>query len=165
MYLLLVIIIYTCTRIFFRLSDRPIELSSAADKTQPKKDKDTINVLMSFINNIEEVLQSEHAVMSDQVTMQSRIQRFKELQTSLASHQNNFEYVNRVGQDLISKMDGDAQSHRFKEELQDLNTKWSDVPILLEERLQKLSKGIHFSRNLPLTIWGVIGFPTVRHAL
>lgn len=119
-------------------------MNSVADKTPPKKYKDTMTLLMSFINNIEDVLLSEHAVMSDEATMQSRVQRFEELQASLTSHQSNFDYVNKVGQDLISKMDGDAQSHRIKEELQDLNTKWSDMPIILEERLQKLSKGTFF---------------------
>ena len=127
---------------FYRLSDRSNELSSAADKTPPKKYIDTVNTLMSFINNIESVLLSEHAVMSDEKTMHQRVKRFEELQTTLKSHQNNFAYVNKVGQDLISKMNNDVQSQRIKEELQDLNTKWSDIPIILEERLQKLAKGM-----------------------
>ncbi|XP_031782469.1 dystrophin, isoforms A/C/F/G/H isoform X4 [Nasonia vitripennis] len=125
-----------------KLSDRANELSSAADRTPPKKYNDTVSTLSSFINNIESVLVSEHAVMSYEKTMQEKVTRFVELQTTLKSHQKDFDYVNKVGQDLISKMNGDAQGEKIKEELQDLNTKWSDIPIILEERLQKLSKDI-----------------------
>ncbi|KAJ8679612.1 hypothetical protein QAD02_015399, partial [Eretmocerus hayati] len=125
-----------------KLSDRANELSNAADRTPPKKYNDTMSLLSSFINNIEGVLLSEHAVMTDERTMQDKFKRFEDLQTTLKSHQSDFDYVNKIGQDLIIKMNGDAQSQRIKEELQDLNTKWSDIPIILEERLMKLSKDI-----------------------
>ncbi|XP_023248432.1 dystrophin, isoforms A/C/F/G/H [Copidosoma floridanum] len=125
-----------------KLSDRANELSNAVDKTPSKKYTETVGNLLSFINNIEGVLLSEHAVISDETTMNGKIKRFRELQNSLKSHQSNFDYVNKVGQELISKTNGDVQGDKVKEELQDLNTKWSDIPIILEERLQKLSKDI-----------------------
>lgn len=124
-----------------RLSDRAKELSNAADRTPPKKYLETMTILTSFTNNIDSVLLSEHAVMSDEKTMLDRVKRFQELQDTLKSHQMSFAYVNKVGQDLITKMDNDEQSQKIKEELQELNTKWCDMPIILEERLQKLSKG------------------------
>jgi hypothetical protein len=126
---------------FTRLSDRASILSNVVGKIPPKKYHDTVNTLTTFVNNIESVLLSDHAVMSDENTMKEKIQRFKELQLSFNSHKNNFEYINKVGQDFISKINDDTQIHRITEELQDLNTKWSDIPIILEERLQKLSKG------------------------
>ena len=100
-----------------------------------------MNKLLSFINNIESILLSEHAVMSDEQTMKDRVQELENLQKLLKDHSKNFEYVNKIGQDLIAKITDDSQSLRIKEELQDLNTKWSDIPIILDERLQKLSTG------------------------
>ena len=124
---------------FFRLSSRLNELNDAADKTPPKKYKETIAILLTFINNVEGVLLSEHAVMSDDKTMQEQMKKLEELQASLKAHQNNFDYVNFVGQELILKQDSQCQN--IKDELQDLNTKWSDILIILEERQQKLAKG------------------------
>ncbi|XP_011503422.1 PREDICTED: dystrophin-like [Ceratosolen solmsi marchali] len=98
-----------------KLLDKAHSLTNAADKIPPKKYNDTINALISLINNIESILLSEHAVMSDEITMQEKVKQFEELQLKI---------------------------HKIKEELQDLNTKWSDVPIILEERLQKFSKDI-----------------------
>ena len=124
----------------YRLSNRLNELNDVADKTPPKKYNETIANLVSFINNVEGVLLSEHAVMSDDRTMQDQMKKLEELQASLKSHQSGFDYVNSVGQELILKQD--SQCQKVKEELQDLNTKWSDIPIILEERQQKLAKDI-----------------------
>ncbi|XP_024942886.1 dystrophin, isoforms A/C/F/G/H isoform X6 [Cephus cinctus] len=125
-----------------KLSDRLTELNNAIDKTPPKKYIDTMAALVSFINNVEGVLLSEHAIMSDEKTMEEQLRKFKQLQNSLKEHQDNFSYVNSTGQELIAKMNTDPQAQRLREELQDLNTKWSDIPIILEERQQKLIKDI-----------------------
>ncbi|XP_033212091.1 dystrophin isoform X3 [Belonocnema kinseyi] len=123
-----------------KLSNRLSELNDVADKTPPKKYNETIASLLSFINNVEGVLLSEHAVMSDDRTMQEQMKKLEELQGLLKSHQSGFDYVNSFGQELILKQD--SQCQKVKEELQDLNTKWSDIPIILEERQQKLAKDI-----------------------
>ncbi|XP_051175836.1 dystrophin, isoforms A/C/F/G/H isoform X1 [Leptopilina boulardi] len=123
-----------------KFSNRLNELNEVVDKTPPKKYNETIANLLSFINNLEGVLLSEHAVMSDDVTMQDQMKKLLDLQASLKTHQINFDYVNSIGQELILKQD--SQCQKVKEELQDLNTKWSDIPIILEERQQKLAKDI-----------------------
>ncbi|XP_046433429.1 dystrophin, isoforms A/C/F/G/H-like isoform X10 [Neodiprion fabricii] len=125
-----------------RLSERLTELRNQADKKPPKKYTETVNSLLSFINSVEGVLLLEHAVVSDDKSMENQLKKFRELQESLAAQRANFEYVNLTGQDLIAKINDDPSSQRLKEELQDLNTKWSDIPIILEERQQKLLKDI-----------------------
>lgn len=95
---------------------------------------------MSFINNIEGVLLSEHVVISDERTMEEQLKRFKAIQASLKEQEQTFKYVNSTGQDLIAKIN-DSSGQRLKDELQDLNTKWSDIPIILEEKQQTLIKG------------------------
>ncbi|XP_015432799.1 PREDICTED: dystrophin-like [Dufourea novaeangliae] len=124
------------------LSERLTEINEAVDKTPPKKYIDSVADLTSFINNVESTLLSEHIVMSDNQTMAEQLKKFSDLQDSLKEHQEIFNYVNSVGQELIMKTGGDSQGQRLKDELQDLNTKWSDIPIILEERQQNLLKGI-----------------------
>lgn len=135
-----------CIFIICRLSNRLNKLNDVVDKTPPKKYNETIANLLSFINNVEEVLLSEHAVMSDDVTMQGQMKKLMDLQASLKTQQKDFDYVNSIGQELILKQD--SQCQKIKEELQDLNTKWSDIPIILEERQQKLAKGFIFLFNI-----------------
>lgn len=126
---------------YFRLSERLAELNDAVDKTPPKKYTDAVANVTSFINNVESILLSEHIVMSDDKTMSEQLKKFSDLQNSLKEHQEAFNYINSVGHELIMKTDGDSQGQRFKDVLQDLNTKWSDIPIILEERQQNLLRG------------------------
>lgn len=122
-------------------------MSNAADKTPPKKYNETLDVLTFTISNIESVLSSEHAVISDEQTMKNKIEKLKEQLAILKTHQSNYDYVNKVGQELISKVNDETQISKIKDQLQDLNIKWSDLPIIIEEKLQKLSKGIYFYLN------------------
>ncbi|XP_078043653.1 dystrophin, isoforms A/C/F/G/H isoform X2 [Augochlora pura] len=124
------------------LSDKLAEINEAVDKTPPKKYTDAIVNLTAFINNVESTLLSEHIVMSDDQTMADQLKKFSNLQDALQEHQEIFNYVNNVGHELIMKTNGDSQGQRLKDELQDLNTKWSDIPIILEERQQNLLKDI-----------------------
>lgn len=116
------------------------EITNAIGRTPPKKYTEAIINLMSFINNVEGFLLSEHIIMSDEKIMEEQIKRFKNVQNSLKEHKETFKYVNSTGQDLIAKINDDSLAQRLKDELQDLNTKWSDIPIILEEKQQTLTK-------------------------
>jgi len=125
----------------FRLSERLTEITNAIDRTPPKKYIEAVTNLMSFINNVEGFLLSEHIIISDEKIMEEQIKRLKNIQSSLKEQEEIFSYVNSTGQDLIAKISDDSSGQRLKDELQDLNTKWSDIPIILEEKQQALTKG------------------------
>ncbi|XP_011268951.1 dystrophin isoform X8 [Camponotus floridanus] len=133
-------------KLYTMLSDRLTEVNNAIDRTPPKKYTEAVTSLMSFINNIEGVLLSEHVVISDEKIMEEQIERFKAIQSSLKEQEQTFKYVNSTGQDLIAKINDDSLGQRLKDELQDLNTKWSDIPIILEEKQQSLVKDIATSQ-------------------
>ncbi|XP_020277675.1 dystrophin, isoforms A/C/F/G/H-like isoform X3 [Pseudomyrmex gracilis] len=124
------------------LSDRLTEINNTIDHTPPKKYIEGITNLTSFINNMEGVLLSEHVLISDEKTMEEQIRRLRDIQNSLKEQEEIFKYVNSTGQDLIAKMNDESLEQRFKNELQDLNTKWSDIPIILEEKQQTCTKNI-----------------------
>ncbi|KAG5326715.1 DMDA protein, partial [Acromyrmex heyeri] len=121
---------------------RLTEITNAIDRTPPKRYIEAITNLMSFINNVEGFLLSEHIIMSGEKIMEEQIKRFKNIQNSLREQEETFKYVNSTGQDLIAKINDDSLVQRLKDELQDLNTKWSDIPIILEEKQQTLTKDI-----------------------
>ncbi|XP_028047180.1 dystrophin, isoforms A/C/F/G/H isoform X7 [Monomorium pharaonis] len=128
--------------LYTMLTERLTEITNAIDRTPPKKYIDAIANLMSFINNVEGALLSEHIIMSDEELMKEQLQRFKNIQSSLKEQAEIFRYVNSTGQDLIAKINDNSSEQRLKDELQDLNTKWSDIPIILEEKQQNLTKNI-----------------------
>ncbi|XP_039307685.1 dystrophin isoform X10 [Solenopsis invicta] len=128
--------------LYVMLSERLTEITNAIDRTPPKKYIEAITNLMSFINNVEGALLSEHIIISDDTLMKEQLKRFKNIQSSLLEQQEIFRYVNSTGQDLIAKINDDSLGQRLKDELQDLNTKWSDIPIILEEKQQTLTKNI-----------------------
>jgi len=64
------------------------------------------------------------------------------MQKSVNDRRDTLEMVNTLGQEILEKLTNEMAASRFREDLQDLNTRWSDIPILLDERILKLQKGI-----------------------
>ncbi|XP_035721522.1 dystrophin, isoforms A/C/F/G/H-like isoform X2 [Vespa mandarinia] len=124
------------------LSDRLNEITDKIEKIPPKKYTESITNLITFVNNIEGVLLSEHTIISDKKTMEEQVKKFQDLDNTLKNYQDTFDYVNSTGHELITKTNDDSQAQILRNELQDLNTKWSDIPIILEERQQNLLRDI-----------------------
>ncbi|XP_026823545.1 dystrophin, isoforms A/C/F/G/H isoform X3 [Ooceraea biroi] len=130
-------------KLYMMLSERLIEINNAIDRTPPKKYTEAVSNLASFLNNVESaLLLSEQLIMSDENSMNEQLERFKDIQNSLKEQEKTFEYINSTGQDLIAKINDDSSGQRLKDELRELNTKWSDIPIILEEKQQTLAKNI-----------------------
>ncbi|KAK2585161.1 hypothetical protein KPH14_008663 [Odynerus spinipes] len=142
--------LYADTKVFFSnweklqklLTDRLNEITDKIEKIPPKKYTETIANLTTFINNVEGVLLSEHTIISDKKTMEEQVKKFEDLRNTLKKYQDTFDYINSTGHELITKANDDSQAQRLRDELQDLNTKWSDIPIILEERQQNLLRDI-----------------------
>jgi len=117
-----------------------IEINNAIDRTPPKKYIEAVGNLILFLNNVESILLSEHLIISDEKSMEEQMERFNHIENSLKEQEKTFEYVNSTGQDLIAKINDDSSGQELKDELRELNTKWSDIPIILEEKQQTLAK-------------------------
>ncbi|XP_014615296.1 PREDICTED: dystrophin-like [Polistes canadensis] len=124
------------------LSDRLNEITDKIEKIPPKKYTESITNLMTFVNNVESLLLSEHTIISDKKIMEEQVKKFLDLANTLKEYQDMFDYVNSTGHELITKTTDDTQAQKLRNELQDLNTKWSDIPIILEERQQNLLRDI-----------------------
>lgn len=63
------------------------------------------------------------------------------MQKSVNDRRDTLEMVNALGQEILEKLNSEIAAERLTEDLQDLNTRWSDIPVLLDERILKLQKG------------------------
>ncbi|XP_063241315.1 dystrophin, isoforms A/C/F/G/H-like [Bacillus rossius redtenbacheri] len=135
------------SELLLRLAERQTELSSAVDRTPPQKYLEAMAALMSWVHSVEGVLLSEHAVVSDVASMEQQLHKFQELQKTIEEQQSSFQYVNLTGQELIRKSSGEGPVQRLQEELRDLNTRWSDIPVILEERQSNLARDIELVRK------------------
>lgn len=72
------------------------------------------------------------------------LNNFKEMQNSVNNRRDTLEMVNTLGQEILEKLNSELAIERLTEDLQDLNTRWSDIPVLLDERILKLQKGMYY---------------------
>lgn len=64
------------------------------------------------------------------------------MQKSVNDRRDTLEMVNTLGHEILEKLNSDIAAERLTEDLQDLNTRWSDIPVLLDERILRLQKGM-----------------------
>lgn len=84
----------------------------------------------------------EPVLMNYSKVLTSQLEQLKEMQKSVNDRRDTLEMVNTLGQDILEKLNSEIAAERLTEDLQDLNTRWSDIPVLLDERILKLQKGI-----------------------
>ncbi len=62
---------------------------------------------------------------------------FQDLESSIADHKSEFDFVNKVADEIRQ---GNAEDN-LQIQLRELNTRWADIPTLLKERCTKLENG------------------------
>lgn len=70
-------LLYECNLIYYRLAEKQTELNNAVDKSPPQKYLEAMEALMKWVHNVEGVLLSEHAVVTDAAVMEDQLQKFK----------------------------------------------------------------------------------------
>lgn len=93
---------------------------------------------------MEGVLLGEPVLMNYSKVLTNQLEQLKEMQKSVNDRRDTLEMVNTLGQDILEKLNSELAAERLTEDLQDLNTRWSDIPVLLDERILKLQKGINY---------------------
>jgi len=93
---------------------------------------------------LEGVLLGEPVLMNYSKVLTNQLEQLKEMQKSVNDRRDTLEMVNTLGQDILEKLNSEIAAERLTEDLQDLNTRWSDIPVLLDERILKLQKGFYY---------------------
>lgn len=60
----------------------------------------------------------------------------------MQEHNGSLDYINKTGKNLIGKAASEDKATKLKTDLDDLNTRWSQVSVVIEERLDKIEKAI-----------------------
>ncbi|KAF0754074.1 dystrophin-like [Aphis craccivora] len=106
------------------------------------KFKESKEELTGWINKLEGVLLGEPVLMNYSNVLTNQLEQLKEMQKSINDRRDTLEMVNTLGQDILEKINSEVAAERLTEDLQDLNTRWSDIPVLLDERILKLQKDL-----------------------
>ena len=136
---------------YFRLAARQAELSAASPPLElPSRYREVFTEVMDWVHRAENALLTADGVPE---TMAKQLTRLQELQTTIPEQRQSFEYVTTTGQSWLAKMATSSTpkaSHvdAVRDELQDLASRWSDLPVMLDERITKLQKGINNLQNI-----------------
>lgn len=126
------------------LTDKESELSKSLDTTPPTRYKKEMLYLNDKIDKLEGVLLTEHVIISDKKSLQLKLKNLKDIESGLTEANKAHTYVNSIGKTLFNRPGLDAQGERLRFELDNLNTRWTDIKVMLAEKITKLSKGIIF---------------------
>lgn len=124
------------------MTKKEAELTKALDTTPPSRYSEEVGYLKTKIDSLESVLMIEHAIISDKKTMETKLKNLRDIEDGLTEAEEAYSYVKQVGNDMYNRTGLDAQGERLKFELDDLNTRWTDVKIILAEKISKLSNGM-----------------------
>jgi hypothetical protein len=64
------------------------------------------------------------------------------LQEDLQEHQGSLEYINKTGKELIVKSGPHNKAQAMEKNLQNLNSRWTNVSREINSRLSKLERAI-----------------------
>lgn len=148
----------------FRFSNYEVQAKLSQETNSNMKFKESKEELTGWINQLEGVLLGEPVLMTYSNVLTSQLDQLKvkikylnnishrfylnifnhvkEMQKSVNDRRDTLEMVNTLGQEILEKLNSELATERLTEDLQDLNTRWSDIPVLLDERILKLQKGI-----------------------
>ncbi|XP_046669291.1 dystrophin, isoforms A/C/F/G/H-like isoform X2 [Homalodisca vitripennis] len=118
-----------------KLADLQRELN---EKSPVVKYTEAKTNLMKWINDVEGMLLSEHVVLTHPQAMEQQLVKFQDLEKSISEQKASYDSVNSAGKELLQR----ASNERLQEELQELTSRWTDIPLLLVERRTKLQKDI-----------------------
>ncbi|XP_050057098.1 dystrophin, isoforms A/C/F/G/H isoform X3 [Aphis gossypii] len=125
-----------------KFSTYEIQAKLSQETNSNTKFKESKEELTGWINKLEGVLLGEPVLMNYSNVLTNQLEQLKEMQKSINDRRDTLEMVNTLGQDILEKINSEVAAERLTEDLQDLNTRWSDIPVLLDERILKLQKDL-----------------------
>ncbi|XP_022178731.1 dystrophin, isoforms A/C/F/G/H-like isoform X1 [Myzus persicae] len=125
-----------------KFSTYEIQAKLSQETNSNSKFKESKEELTGWINKLEGVLLGEPVLMNYSKVLTNQLEQLKEMQKSVNDRRDTLEMVNTLGQDILEKLNSEKAAERLTEDLQDLNTRWSDIPVLLDERILKLQKDL-----------------------
>ncbi|VVC26815.1 Hypothetical protein CINCED_3A012694 [Cinara cedri] len=131
-----------------KFSNYEIQAKLSQETNSSIKFKESKEELTGWINKLEGILLGEPVLMTYSRVLINQLDQLKEMQMSVKGRRDTLEMVNTLGQEILEKLNNELATERLTEDLQDLNTRWSDIPVLLDERILKLQKDLFLVQEL-----------------
>ncbi|XP_059471698.1 dystrophin, isoforms A/C/F/G/H isoform X9 [Neocloeon triangulifer] len=95
-----------------------------------------------FLKELQDLLNwlraSELALQDDSLAPQQQQAQLNEMQSGLKERHEKFEIINSTGHECVSYTAESFSKESLRQQLQELNTRWSDLPVIIEEKTAKV---------------------------
>lgn len=122
------------------LTKREAQIKLAVGKKPKAKHDDEFKNLQSRIQAMESQIIAEHAMISSLEQAQSKLDELKKLKSELDELQTTHDAVVKDGRELYEK--GSVRELNLKSSLENLVTRFGDSKAILEQKINKLEKGL-----------------------
>lgn len=138
------------------LEDRQKQLTAALESGPPKQFLSTMDSVLLKIKNMETQLASEFLI-ADTASLEEQLQKYKQLQASMAEQQRNMDYLNSTGDKFVKSLPR-QKAEQLRSKLADLNDKWRDINLHAEKRQNQVGKAVNQTRQFTEEIKGLFNW-------
>ncbi|KAK3712445.1 hypothetical protein RRG08_002775 [Elysia crispata] len=124
-----------------KYDERKRQLAEALDKVPPRTFLEATAIMNKWLHDIDDAIKKQTVQVAAETAMTSQLETYKDLTKEMQDHTTGFEYINRTGRDLISKSTAE-RGDELRSDLQALNSLWTEVSNVIEQRQAKLEKNI-----------------------
>ncbi|XP_076057389.1 dystrophin-like, partial [Oratosquilla oratoria] len=114
-------------------------LSSELEKQPPQSYLEALTALKRWLANVEAAVTTEPLVISKLPVLSDQLQNYKELLKTVEVEESSLAYINRTGNELLSRSEVNI---RLKGDLVELNKRWESAVAALKSRVENVEKAI-----------------------
>ena len=101
----------------------------------------------NFENSSLTIVKFDCGLTDQRRVAQRQVSAVQDLTNEFCDHASNLEYINHAGQDLLKKAPSDDKSHRLRDELQNVNTRWSHLQSTIASRTTRYERTIELIKQ------------------
>ncbi|XP_038221210.1 dystrophin-like [Zerene cesonia] len=132
--------------LFTYLSGREVEIKLAINKKPVDKHEDEYKMVQKKVQDMENQIIAEHAVISSKEHMEKTLEELKRLKKDFEEIQSTYDSVVKDRKQNYER--GSVEELNFRSSVENLVTRFTDSQAILGQKIQKLENGIELLDNL-----------------
>ncbi|XP_052240299.1 dystrophin-like isoform X2 [Dreissena polymorpha] len=125
-----------------KIGERQRALTDLLERQPPKAYIEAMDALLRWLENNEEVIQSEKFIVKELPSLEKQLKHFKTLGEDLHEQKSSRDYLSRTGSDLISKGASGEKASKLETDLKLLTSRWNSVSAAMETRIRDLETAV-----------------------
>ncbi|CAG4985372.1 unnamed protein product [Colias eurytheme] len=126
--------------LFTHLSGKEVEIKLAINKKPVDKHEDEYKMVQKKVQDMENQIIAEHAVISSKEDMERKLEELKRLKKDFEEIQSTYDNVVKDRKQNYER--GSVEELNFRSSVENLVTRFTDSQAILGQKIQKLEKGI-----------------------